>query len=196
MPRRIPPAPGHVRVSGGQLRGSKLHVPDLPGLRPTPSRIRETLFNWLQADIAGTRVLDLFAGSGALGIESLSRGAGEVWLVERAARAARAIKDNLDRLKQANARVHCVDAGALLATPPAEPFGGVFLDPPFALDLWTPVAAKLEAGGWLSEHAWIYVESPRDEVPMLPDNWQLARQGEAGQVRYALYRRSPSDPLS
>lgn len=196
MPRRETSAPGHVRVIGGHLRGSKLHVPDLAGLRPTASRVRETLFNWLQADLAGARVLDLFAGTGALGIEALSRGAGEVIMIERDARAARAIKDNLDRLGQTRGQVSCADAGAWLATPPPQPFDGVFLDPPFALDLWTPVAQRLEASRWLAPHAWIYVESPRQAAYALPRQWQRQRSGQAGQVAFALYRRMAGDPLS
>lgn len=181
---------GRIRIIGGQLRNSRLDVPDLPGLRPTPERVRETLFNWLSPVIAGVRALDLCAGTGALGIEALSRGAAGVQFVERDARAAQALRDNLARLKQGEAKVAALDAQTYLQGA-AQPFGLVFLDPPFALDLWSPLAQRLELGGWLTPSAWIYVESPRQAAPALPAHWLLHREGAAGEVRYALYRRGP-----
>ncbi|UGB38752.1 16S rRNA (guanine(966)-N(2))-methyltransferase RsmD [Frateuria soli] len=185
---------GRIRIIGGSLRNSRLDVPDLPGLRPTPERVRETLFNWLLPVIAGVQALDLCAGTGALGIEALSRGAGAVRFVERDARAATALRDNLARLK-AEGTVTVADAAAFLEGTPT-PFGLVFLDPPFAADLWTPLAQRLEQGGWLAPQAWIYVESPRDRVPALPSSWALHREGRAGEVRHALYRRCTELPLS
>jgi 16S rRNA (guanine966-N2)-methyltransferase len=158
-------------------------------LRPTPERVRETLFNWLAPVISGTRCLDLCAGTGALGIEALSRGAASVQFVERDARAAQALRDNLARLKAQGVQVTTVDAQAYLQGS-AQPFGLVFLDPPFALDLWAPLAQRLEQGGWLAPSAWIYVESPRQTEPLLPANWTPHREGAAGEVRYALYRRA------
>ncbi|PWK83115.1 16S rRNA (guanine(966)-N(2))-methyltransferase RsmD [Fulvimonas soli] len=187
-------APGRIRIIGGTLRNSRLDVPDLPGLRPTPERVRETLFNWLAPTLAGSRALDLCAGTGALGIEALSRGAAEVQFVEPDALAAQALRANLARLK-VPAQVAGMDAGRFLDGAP-RPFGLVFLDPPFALELWEPLAARLERGGWLAPQARIYVESPRERVPALPANWLLHREGRAGEVRYALYRRSPGLPLS
>jgi 16S rRNA (guanine966-N2)-methyltransferase len=182
-------APGRIRIIGGQLRNSRLDVPDLPGLRPTPERVRETLFNWLAPVIAGVRALDLCAGTGALGIEALSRGAGAVQFVEPAHAVADALRTNLARLKAGGGEVAVMDAGRFLQGMPT-PFGLAFLDPPFALQLWTPLARQLEQGRWLAEAALIYVESPRGMAPDLPENWLPYREGHAGDVRYALYRRA------
>lgn len=187
-------APGRIRIISGSLRNSRLDVPDLPGLRPTPERVRETLFNWLAPVIAGARGLDLCAGTGALGLEALSRGAASVHFVEPQAAAAQALRVNLARLKVAGASVDAVDAVSFLAGPP-RPFDLVWLDPPFAADLWSALAQRLEQG-WLSPAAWIYVESPRDHVPALPPQWLLHREAQAGEVRHALYRRAEALPLS
>ncbi|MBD8897707.1 16S rRNA (guanine(966)-N(2))-methyltransferase RsmD [Rhodanobacter sp. DHG33] len=180
---------GRIRIVGGSLRNSRLDVPGLPGLRPTPERVRETLFNWLAPMIEGARVLDLCAGTGALGIEALSRGAASACFVEPEARAARAVRDNLRRLKAMGGEVAATDAqGFLRGT--ARPFDLAFLDPPFALNLWGALAQGLEQGGWLAAQAWVYVESPRDVAPTLPASWSLHREGHAGEVRFALYRRA------
>lgn len=181
-------AAGRIRIIGGHLRNSRLDVPDLPGLRPTPERVRETLFNWLAPVMSGVQCLDLCAGTGALGIEALSRGAAGVQFVERDPRAAQALRDNLARLKAEGGQVAATDAQLYLQGA-ARPFGLVFLDPPFALDLWAPLAQRLEQGGWLTPAAWIYVESPRQVAPSLAANWAPHREGTAGDVRYALYRR-------
>jgi 16S rRNA (guanine966-N2)-methyltransferase len=188
-------APGRIRIIGGTLRNSRLDVPDLPGLRPTPERVRETLFNWLAPVLVGVQALDLCAGTGALGIEALSRGAASVRFVERDPRAAQALRQNLARLKAEGGTVAVADAQAFLEGP-AEPFGLVFMDPPFAADLWPALARRLEDNGWLAAQAWIYVESPRDHAPVLPRNWVLHRDGRAGEVRHALYRRCSELPLS
>ncbi|MDE2156414.1 MAG: 16S rRNA (guanine(966)-N(2))-methyltransferase RsmD [Xanthomonadaceae bacterium] len=180
-------APGRIRIIGGSLRNSRLEVPDLPGLRPTAERVRETLFNWLAPVIAGARCLDLCAGTGALGIEALSRGAASVQFVERDVRAAQVLRGNLVRLKATAGKVAVLAAEEFLAGPP-QPHDLVFLDPPFALELWAPLARQLERG-WLAAQAMIYVESPRQGVPELPRNWMLQREGRAGEVRFALYRR-------
>ncbi|AGG90104.1 16S rRNA (guanine(966)-N(2))-methyltransferase RsmD [Rhodanobacter denitrificans] len=182
-------APGRIRIIGGSLRNSRLEVPNLPGLRPTAERVRETLFNWLAPVIDGARCLDLCAGTGALGIEALSRGAAAVQFVERDARAAQALRANLARLKADGGQVAALEAEAFLRGT-AQPCDVVFLDPPFALELWPALARQLEQGGWLAARAWIYVESPRGPAPALPPNWQLHREGQAGEVRFALYRRA------
>jgi 16S rRNA (guanine966-N2)-methyltransferase len=182
-------ASGRIRIIGGQLRNSRLDVPDLPGLRPTAERVRETLFNWLAPVISAARCLDLCAGTGALGIEALSRGAASVQFVERDARAAQALRDNLARLKAQGGQVAAIDAQLYLQGA-AQPFDLVFLDPPFALDLWAPLVRRLEEGGWLAPSAWIYLESPRQTALAPPANWTLHREGTAGEVRYALYRRA------
>jgi len=178
---------GRIRIIGGSLRNSRLDVPELPGLRPTPERVRETLFNWLAPVVGGARCLDLCAGTGALGIEALSRGAAAVQFVERDAKAAQALRGNLARLK-AGGEVSCADAAVFLRGP-AQPHDLVFLDPPFALDLWSGLARQLEEGGWLAPAAWIYVESPRGVTPGLPGHWQVHKEGVAGEVRHAIHRR-------
>ena len=179
-----------MRIIGGSLRGSKLAVADLPGLRPTPDRVRETLFNWLAPVISTARCLDLFAGTGALGIEALSRGAALVEFVERDAGLARALRDNLARLKLTAGLVRQADAAGFLEHEPEHPFDIVFLDPPFSEALWEHPAARLEAGGWLADSALIYVESPVTSAIALPPNWQPHREKQAGAVRYALFSRS------
>ncbi len=177
--------PGQVRIIGGMLRGSRLAVPELPGLRPTPSRVRETLFNWLAPVLPGARCLDLYAGSGALGIEALSRGAREVCFIERNGRLADALRANLKRLRQPGGRVIDSDALAFLAGVP-EPFDVVFLDPPYAADAWQ--AAAQAVSPWLSPGARVYVEYPSaSPEPSLPAHWQPLRRGRAGQVAFALY---------
>ncbi len=189
-------APGRVRIIGGALRGSVLAVPDRPGLRPTPVRLRETLFNWLQPTLAGARCLDLFAGSGALGIEALSRGAACVCLVERDAALAAAIEANLERLRQgARTTVRAAEALALLAQAPPQAFDVAFLDPPFADDLWLVTVQRLEASGWLTPHALIYAEMPVGKPFPAPPTWIEQRAARAGEVRGVLYRRR-GDPLS
>ncbi len=189
MSGRHKAGPGRIRIIGGSLRNSRLQVPELPGLRPTPERVRETLFNWLAPVIEGARCLDLCAGTGALGIEACSRGAASVHFVERDARAAQALRENLARLRIEAAQVSILDAGTFLRGT-AQAFDLVFLDPPFALDLWAELARQLEAGGWLATKALIYVESPRADVPDLPSNWRVHREADAGEVHFALYRSS------
>jgi 16S rRNA (guanine966-N2)-methyltransferase len=180
---------GRIRIIGGSLRNSRLDVPDLPGLRPTPERVRETLFNWLAPVIEGARCLDLCAGTGALGIEALSRGATAVQFVERDPHVAAALRHNLERLKADSSQVASVDALQFLQGSP-RPMDIVFLDPPFSLQLWSTLAAQLEQGGWLTSRSMIHVESPRGTVPLLPPTWQMHREGFGGELRFALYRRS------
>lgn len=179
---------GHIRIIGGSLRNSRLDVPDQPGLRPTPQRVRETLFNWLASSIGGARCLDLCAGTGALGIEAWSRGAHSVQFVERDRSAAEALRQNLDRLKVLPAGVDVADASAWLANI-GHRHDLVFLDPPFAADLWTPLARQLERGDWLAPAALVYVETPRTATPAMPLNWIAQREATAGDVRFVLYRR-------
>ncbi|MFN9739038.1 MAG: 16S rRNA (guanine(966)-N(2))-methyltransferase RsmD [Pseudomonadota bacterium] len=185
-----PAAPGRVRIIAGRLRGSKLDVPDVIGLRPTADRVRETLFNWLMPVLPGARCLDLYAGTGALGIEAASRGAREVVLVERDRQATAALRGNLARLGVAAATVVEADALAFLSGP-ARPFDVVFLDPPFAARAWSAAAAAL-VRGWLAPQARVYVESPFDPVPAVPPDWDLQRELRAGVVRAALYRCGPA----
>ena len=179
-----------LRVIGGQWRGRRLAFPELPGLRPTPDRVRETLFNWLAPVLPGARCLDLFAGSGALGIEALSRGAGEVVFVEYQPLAARMLRDNLASLHATAARVEQADALHWLRAP-AAPFTIVLLDPPFAEQLLEPACAALEHGGWLTTPAWIYLEAAAAApAPVWPAQWTLHREKTAGAVTYRLLRRA------
>jgi len=185
---RADPLPGRLRIVAGTLRGSRIDVPGAPGLRPTPDRVRETLFNWLMPVIEGARCLDLFAGTGALGIEALSRGAAAVDFVEADAQLADLLRANLARLRQP-ARVTRSDALRFLADGNTR-YDVVFIDPPFGADLWASAARALETHERLAPGAWIYVESPLDAAPELPSTWNPHRQGCAGSVRYALYQRS------
>jgi 16S rRNA (guanine966-N2)-methyltransferase len=187
-------APGHVRIIGGRLRGSKLPVADVPGLRPTADRVRETLFNWLQGEVAGARVLDLFAGTGALGFEAASRGAAEAVLLERDPRLAQALRDSATRLHADTVRVEAADALAWLDRPPQGAFDVAFLDPPFADGLWEAAAARLQP--WLAPAAWIYVEAPLVARPALPADWREHRRGATREVAFALYRRVPAARLA
>jgi len=190
MPRAAPrPAFGSVRIIGGSLRRSRLEVPDALGLRPTPDRVRETLFNWLAPIIEGARCLDLFAGTGALGIEALSRGAGWVDFIERDPRLAQALRQNLERLRQTDAAVRCADALQTLSEPPKDGYDVVFVDPPFTESLWQPAVTALKANAWLRAGALIYLEMPASAQVDAPASWNPHRESVAGAVRYALYRR-------
>ena len=181
-----------IRIIGGQWRSRRLEFPDAPGLRPTSDRVRETLFNWLAPVLPGARCLDLFAGSGALGIEALSRGAAEVVFVERDPAVVRALQENLARLKAEDGRVELAEALTWLRRP-GTPFEIVLLDPPFGAGLLEPVCAALEAGGWLQATAWIYLEAEAGWRPAsLPAHWTLYREKTAGMVAYRLARREPT----
>lgn len=161
-------------------------MPDLPGLRPTPDRVRETLFNWLMPVIDGARCLDLFAGTGALGLEAASRGAGEVCLVERDRDAVAALHQHVQRLQAEQVQVHHAEALHWLQQPPPSRFDIVFLDPPYAADLLRPAWQRLRDGGWLAPQAHVYAEWPLQQPP--PIDLPPWRSGRAGQVAHALYR--------
>ncbi len=166
---------GQVRIIGGRWRNTRLPVPTLPGLRPSSDRVRETLFNWLMPKLGGARVLDLFAGSGALGLEAVSRGAAHATLVERDAQLGR----NLTAAVQAADQVTVVQADALrwLQGAQAQQADLVFIDPPFADGLWQDVLAQLPRH--LAADAWLYLESPAGHVPVLPSDWLLHRAAPA-----------------
>ncbi len=176
-----------LRVIGGRLRGRKWRFPEVPGLRPTPDRVRETLFNWLQMRIAGVRCLDVFAGSGALGIEALSRGAAEAQFCESDARAAADLRATLARFElDGQARVH-VGAAPRSLEGLTGPFDLVFLDPPFDAGLLPATLTALGRRGLLADEAFVYIEMPaQDALPPLPAGWQPHRQRKAGEVGYHL----------
>lgn len=193
--RSAPRKVGKLRIVAGSLRGSRIEVADGEGLRPTSDRVRETLFNWLAPMVEGARCLDLFAGTGALGIEAISRGAADCVFVERDRSQAQHLGQTLARLKIDNARVVNADALDWLGSS-AQPFDLVFLDPPFSGNLWAEAAARLETGGWLAADAWIHVEMSEGISPALPPGWRLHRESRAGAVHFALYRRDPMIRLS
>lgn len=174
-----------VRIIGGVHRGRKLTFADMPGLRPTGDRIRETLFNWLQPLIAGARCLDLFAGSGALGIEAASRGAGEVVMVDNAPAVIRQLEKNRASLALDQLVIVRADALQFLDQPPT-PFDLVFLDPPFDSNLLQPLCQRLDKG-WLADGARVYLEEDISRhFPGLPMGWTLLKEKTAGRVRYGL----------
>ncbi len=180
---------GSVRIIGGKWRGRRIAFPELPGLRPTPDRVRETLFNWLQHAIGDARCLDLFAGSGALGLEALSRGAREVVFVDQAPAATRNLQAQLQRLEgSAQARVMEMGAARFLGGAP-QAFDVVFMDPPFGQDALPHYVARLDAGGWVAEGSWVYLENEKGAgAPSLPAHWELLKSKSAGEVGYHLAR--------
>lgn len=182
-------AAGQIRIIGGQWRGRKLPVPDSPGLRPTTDRVRETLFNWLAPSMVDARCLDCFAGSGALGLEALSRYAASATLLEMDRSVARQLEQNLVTLKAAHAKVENTNTLAFLAQA-GKPHDVVFVDPPFRKGLLEETLTLLENNGWLADDALIYVESEVENgLPPVPAHWDLHREKVAGQVAYRLYHR-------
>jgi len=187
------PPPGEVRLIGGQWKRSKLPVPAVEGLRPTPDRVRETLFNWLGQDLTGLRCLDLFAGSGALGLEAASRGAKEVVLVERDAQLVKALRQHVERLGAQQVQIHAGDALHWLGSAQSG-WDVVFIDPPFGAaangwneTLFRDVLARVHPV--LRGGAMIYLEAGRPwqetDLPALP--WRLHRHGKAGAVHFHLF---------
>jgi 16S rRNA (guanine966-N2)-methyltransferase len=178
---------GELRIIGGRFRSRRLRFPALAGLRPTPDRVRETLFNWLQPHVPGARCLDLFAGSGALGLEALSRGAGLVVFVEQAPVALTALEQNCALLDVRETEFVLSDALAYLARPPT-PFDLVFVDPPFQSDLLAPALDLLDRG-WIRAGGLVYIEAPAGRSLPLPAGWTLWRSKQAGQVTYSLAKK-------
>lgn len=178
---------GQLRIVAGIWRSRLLQIADVPGLRPTPERIRETLFNWLAPSIHGAKCLDLCAGTGALGLEALSRGAGELVFVERSALAFKTLKSNIAILGGPNADVLNLDAQQYLGGPSTGAFDIVFLDPPFAADLYDELCRLLVEQRWLADDARIYIEMDKDQPELsLPPGWQVLKNKTAGKVRYML----------
>lgn len=193
-PRKSPAKPaesGQFRIIGGHWRSRKLHFPAVDGLRPTPDRVRETLFNWLAPSIRGLHCLDLYCGSGALGLEALSRGAASCIFVDASSSAMAAIRQHLQQLQG--------NGAALLGQLPTalnmleQPVDLVFLDPPYALDSHNDCLNALISKQLLREGAWIYCENASGQpLPPLPPACQLHRHKKAGAVQYALFRYLPA----
>lgn len=177
-------ASNEVRIIGGNFRGRKLVFPDRPDLRPTLGRVRVTLFNWLAADIPGSRCLDLFAGSGALGLEAASRGAASVTLVECDRKAAASLKENVARFGAVNVRVICDRAERVLRRG-GGPWDVIFLDPPFQQARLAAMLALILETSALAEEGLVYVEAPRRD-PLPTGAWRTIRESHAGDTRFAL----------
>ena len=182
---------GQLRIIGGQWRSRQFDFPMAHGLRPTPNRVRETLFNWLAPYVEGAKVLDVFAGSGALFLEALSRGASSALALDLNSAAINSLRGHLLTLRCDNGQLLQTDALRHLEQQPATPFDLVFLDPPFSQGLLLPACTLLEEKGWLAADAWVYTESENPPSSLgLPGNWRLHREQKAGQVYYALWERS------
>ncbi|WP_462401501.1 16S rRNA (guanine(966)-N(2))-methyltransferase RsmD [Pseudomonas sp. Marseille-QA0332] len=183
--------PGQLRIIAGEWRSRRLAVPQGDGLRPTPDRVRETVFNWLAPVIEGAMVLDAFAGSGAMVLEALSRGAKDAVALDTNAAAVDNLRNNLEVLRCPRGQILQTDALRYLQGPVKQQFDVVFLDPPFHKDLLGSTCDLLERGQWLREHAWIYTESEAapSSLPM-PESWRLHREKKTGQVHYALWQKA------
>jgi len=178
---------GRLRIVAGNWRSRLLDIVDVEGLRPTSERIRETLFNWLTPGIHGARCLDLYAGTGALGLEALSRGAANAVFVEKSSAAVEQLKKNVALLEAGGAIILNQDALDYLRSKPAETFDLVFLDPPFAADLLEETCRLLAKQQLLADGALVYLEQDRSRAePDLPDGWQVRKNKTAGNVRYML----------
>ncbi len=189
---------GELRIIAGALRGRRWPVPDVPGLRPTPDRVRETLFNWLAPCIAGRRVLDLFAGSGALGFEAASRGAASVTLVEQHRAALALLRETAARFGLDSVRIEAMEAMAFLRAQPAgSGWDVILLDPPFDSGLLAPALQRIGGHGLLAAGGYCYVELPGDAaLPEWPEHWLPHRSGKAGEVGYHLLHHAPPRDLS
>ena len=179
-----------IRIIAGEWRSRKLRFPVAEGLRPTPDRVRETLFNWLRDHVEGARCLDLFAGSGALGFEAASRGAARIVQVESAERVCSALRHSCEQLSAQQVLVVRDNVRHYLAGPSSS-FDLVFLDPPFHGGWLQPTCTMLETKGWLAPAALIYLEYERElRLEGLPKAWVRLRHGHAGDVAFSLYQRN------
>lgn len=178
---------GKLRLIAGKWRGRKLAIADVEGLRPTPDRVRETVFNWLQATVGGARCLDLFAGSGALGFEAASRGAKSVVLVESNTYASKILRENMTAMSAVQCLVENKTAQQFIAQTTKQ-YDLVFIDPPYQAELWTEIAQQLVENKVLADNAFIYLECPsKGELPTVPESWTVLKDKIAGDVRYCLF---------
>jgi 16S rRNA (guanine966-N2)-methyltransferase len=181
--------PGRLRIVAGKWRSRLLPIADQKGLRPTASRVRETLFNWLSMDIHGSHCLDLFAGTGALAFEALSRGAATATMIENSAEAVDLLRSSAGLLDAVDARIDRADALSFLGRPGDKRYDIVFLDPPFADDLVEECCQLLHSNGWLAENAAVYIEQDKSRpLPPLPLGWQVKKDKIAGHVRFVFVR--------
>lgn len=186
-------AEGEVRIIGGEWRGRKIRFPLLPGVRPSGNRFRETLFNWLTPWINGANCLDLFAGSGALGLEALSRGAARATFLDNSQVMTVKLQNTIDQLKAQGADVVYTDAFRWLSVPQScQSFDIAFADPPFHQGLLLPTLSHLARRGILANSALIYFEAERNlPLPALPAGWTIHRHKTGGQVQYGLLQTMP-----
>ncbi|MDJ0916130.1 MAG: 16S rRNA (guanine(966)-N(2))-methyltransferase RsmD [Woeseiaceae bacterium] len=179
--------PGRLRIVAGKWRSRLLPIPDVEGLRPTSERIRETLFNWIGPRVYGTRCLDLYAGTGALGLEALSREAAQVVFVESSSKAVKALRTSIQTLEAGSAEVVQADAFEYLRRCEPASFDIVFLDPPFSDDLTDDLCRLIAQQRLLRPEGSVYIEQDRQSsLPDLPEGWQVTRSKTAGNVRYSL----------
>lgn len=184
-PGAAAPNSNRLRIIGGRWRGRKLAFPEVPGLRPTPDRIRETLFNWLSPVISGARCLDLFCGSGALSLEALSRGAGHATMIDLSTKVIRQLQQNLALLDCNNAQLIQADALSWLSAAARGPGNGydiIFLDPPFRQQLLNQCCGEIADRALLNPGGLVYLEMEADAAPALPTSWKIHRQTKAGNV--------------
>jgi 16S rRNA (guanine966-N2)-methyltransferase len=185
---------GRLRIVAGIWRSRLLDIADVEGMRPTSERIRETLFNWLSPHLHGAHCLDLYAGTGALGLEALSRGAASAVFVERDPVAGRQLRKNVELLGAENAEIVSDDAREFLHGSPSRPFNIVFLDPPYAGNLLGETCRLLDDTNLLADNALIYLEDERSRgEPSLPQAWKLLKDKTTGNVRYMLAKTGEDD---
>jgi 16S rRNA (guanine966-N2)-methyltransferase len=181
--------PGTIRIIGGQWRGRRLPVADIPGLRPSGDRSRETLFNWLQSVVPAADCLDLFAGSGALGLEAASRGAGSSVLLDIEPKVVRLLAENVRLLNAENVRVELANALQWLKAVEPASFDLIFVDPPFDSALAQAALVAIAEIGILRAEGYVYVETPRSKsAPILPPGWSEWRNKVLGEVRMQLLK--------
>lgn len=182
----MPAAPGKIRIIGGHLRNSRIDVPDRPGLRPTPERVRETLFNWLTAHVGGARVLDLFAGTGALGLEALSRGAARVAFVDDGTAARALLRRNIELMQAMGVTDVWRRDATRMGPNRGAGFDLIFLDPPYGKGLGEASLASCREGGWIAPGALVVWEE--GTVPLVPEGFDLLDQRKYGDTLVTILR--------
>ncbi len=185
--------PSKLRIISGEWRSRQLPIPNIEGLRPTPDRVRETLFNWINHYVPGACCGDFFCGSGALGLEALSRGAKQLTFVDNSKQVTRQMQENLGTLNAKNAQVVQQNAAQFLETATPQALDIVFLDPPFRKG-WLGQIIPLLERGWLAPRALVYIEMEKEaSLPELPSHWQLSKEKTAGQLVYRLFEVTQVD---